>query len=346
MSGAREGWYIAEIDGSAIGPMSREELLAWHARGGLSADALAWHLELSEWRPLARIVLAGSGGATGTAAAAGGAAPAPPRAETKRAESKSATATATKAERRARVKAQRQASAAAGASAASTRAAGDDGKRLLAHTAQAQALKAAFAGGRKPAAAATTASPESAAHAALALRRFFARAIDTFTLGMFAAVLAWVVLRRVGGPFAGLEPEVPLLMLLAVVSMVPLEALALTMAGTTPGKALLGVRVVASGGARPSFAQAFRRARNVAWRGMGLGIPMIALFTAIFAFARLVNKGHTHWDHANQLETRSLGPFSGGRWQLALAVLIGAFVLLTSSFWPELARRLLAASAR
>jgi uncharacterized RDD family membrane protein YckC len=217
---------------------------------------------------------------------------------------------------------------------------------LLAHTAQAQALKAAFAGGRIPAAAATTASAESAAHAALALRRFFARAIDTFTLGMFAAVLAWVVLRRIGGPFAGLGPEVPLLMLLAVVSMVPLEALALTMAGTTPGKALLGVRVVASGGARPSFAQAFRRARNVAWRGMGLGIPMIALFTAIFAFARLVNKGHTHWDHANQLETRSLGPFSGKRWQLALAVLIGAFVLLTSSFWPELARRVLAVSAR
>src|SRR5687767_9361702 len=58
MSGMREGWFIADADGVAIGPLSRAELVAQHERGLHGVEAMAWHVEIAEWRPLERIAAA------------------------------------------------------------------------------------------------------------------------------------------------------------------------------------------------------------------------------------------------------------------------------------------------
>jgi hypothetical protein len=58
MSGMRDGWFIADADGLAVGPLSRAELVAQHQRGAHGTEAMAWHVELAEWRPLERIAAA------------------------------------------------------------------------------------------------------------------------------------------------------------------------------------------------------------------------------------------------------------------------------------------------
>jgi len=58
MSAARDGWYISDTLGNTVGPLSRVELVAQHARGAHGAGAVAWHPDLSEWRALERIAAA------------------------------------------------------------------------------------------------------------------------------------------------------------------------------------------------------------------------------------------------------------------------------------------------
>ena len=57
LGGPDHGWYIAEPDGTTFGPFSRSEFAAQRTRAGYSAQALAWHVDFSEWRPLARVAV-------------------------------------------------------------------------------------------------------------------------------------------------------------------------------------------------------------------------------------------------------------------------------------------------
>ena len=60
MSGLNQDWYVARTDGATVGPLSRLQLAQMHSQHLFPADALAWHVEHSEWLPLARVV-AGAG---------------------------------------------------------------------------------------------------------------------------------------------------------------------------------------------------------------------------------------------------------------------------------------------
>ena len=117
------------------------------------------------------------------------------------------------------------------------------------------------------------------------------------------------------------------------------SALCLALAGRTPGKALFGVATHASGsGGNPSFASALRREADVAWRGMGLGLPPLTLIAVVVAGAKFTNEGETAWDRNNGVAVRG-----GGGWiQAGLVALLAAFVLLGSDFWVSLAVKMLA----
>jgi len=52
MSSSEEGWYIAEPDGTTFGPMTRNAMSAAFQRRVHSAQALAWHVDIAEWRLL------------------------------------------------------------------------------------------------------------------------------------------------------------------------------------------------------------------------------------------------------------------------------------------------------
>lgn len=66
--------------------------------------------------------------------------------------------------------------------------------------------------------------------------------------------------------------------------------------GTTPGKALLRVRVRRPGGGKLSFGDALGRSLRVWLCGMGLGLPLVSLFTQLAAYNRLTSDGLTSWD--------------------------------------------------
>ena len=76
------------------------------------------------------------------------------------------------------------------------------------------------------------------------------------------------------------------------------ESLFLSLFGTTPAKWLFGIRVAHSDGSLLSFSEAFSRFFRIFVQGLGFGIPVIALFTQLFAYRRLTKTGTTRWDTA------------------------------------------------
>jgi len=65
---------------------------------------------------------------------------------------------------------------------------------------------------------------------------------------------------------------------------------------TTPGKALLGIKIRDLFGKKISYTTGMKRGFLVWLNGMGIGIPFIAFFTMIFAYRRLKRNGITSWD--------------------------------------------------
>ena len=70
--------------------------------------------------------------------------------------------------------------------------------------------------------------------------------------------------------------------------------------GTTPGKALLNIRLRNEDGSRLSYTSALTRSAKVAIMGQGVGIPIIALVTHICAYNRLTQHGITSWDESGR----------------------------------------------
>lgn len=131
-------------------------------------------------------------------------------------------------------------------------------------------------------------------------RRWFARTVDISTIGIFTLL---TISFGVGILFPSKivayseALENPIIASIALVVLcIPLEAIFLYTVGATPGKMLFGISVKDINGSTLSFQQALHRSFDVVLQGMGLGIPIIALFTQIFAYKRLTKTGTTLWD--------------------------------------------------
>lgn len=129
-------------------------------------------------------------------------------------------------------------------------------------------------------------------------RRALARGLDLLaTLVLSAVVAVWIgvltqadlwVLGGLGlllGPFCGALGE----------------AIAVTHWGTTPGKALLALRIRTERQARPPFPAALRRAVLVWWRGLAAGVPPLMPVAAVVAGRRLAREGIAPWDRVTRL---------------------------------------------
>jgi hypothetical protein len=74
------------------------------------------------------------------------------------------------------------------------------------------------------------------------------------------------------------------------------EPLMLSSWGTTPGKALFKIRLRKQDGAIPSYSEALKRSFEVWIKGLGLGIPIVALVTMGISYNELVKEKITAWD--------------------------------------------------
>jgi uncharacterized RDD family membrane protein YckC len=113
---------------------------------------------------------------------------------------------------------------------------------------------------------------------------------------------------------------------LALIGWHVLEALLLHYFGTTPGKAILGVRVRSEDGGRLSIGRALGRSFYVYVMGMGLYLNPLMIIGMVFSFFRLMITGRCLWDQ--HLGTRvEVEPLNVVRIVLAIGALFGLLLL-------------------
>lgn len=122
--------------------------------------------------------------------------------------------------------------------------------------------------------------------------RYWARMMDIFLISIVAGLTIGVI-----APDALNEKGVDQLFGLACIfAWVFIESLLLFTVGTTPGKWLLKTKLIPPAGTAPSYSVALSRSFKVWWRGMGIGFPLVGLFTLIVAHGNLTRNGITSWD--------------------------------------------------
>lgn len=97
--------------------------------------------------------------------------------------------------------------------------------------------------------------------------------------------------------------------------------------GSTPGRSLLRVRLRRQDGNKLTFSEALKRAFKVWIKGLGLGIPIVALFTEINAYNRLKKEGLTSWDRDGQFRVTHQ-PVGAVRSIVAVIFFIGFLALM------------------
>jgi uncharacterized RDD family membrane protein YckC len=209
---------------------------------------------------------------------------------------------------------------------------------IAGHAPPALPESAAIVSPGRPALNATTArsaaGPDGGPHP---WRRYFARMVDVVINGLVMWVLLGVVLGAVdqdvatafSSQFSGSQNRVAAEMLTLVLVMFP-NALMIGFAGATVGKWLFGVRVTREDGQPIGVGAALWREVLVWFRGMGIGFPIVTLFTLIKAYRTLKNDGRTTWDRDMSFRVHSMPPtlftILGG---VALFAIICAVAALT-----------------
>jgi uncharacterized RDD family membrane protein YckC len=147
--------------------------------------------------------------------------------------------------------------------------------------------------------------------------RFFARMIDVQLWSILVFVLE--------SAFRPLLPKIPDL----VTGMVALflynfvEATAFALYGTTIGKWFLRIEVRTVTGNRLTFGRALGRVFSIWFYGMGLGIPIVNLFTMAASHGRLKSRGLTVWDREGRFRVTH-GSLGTGR-RIILVLLIALY---------------------
>lgn len=116
--------------------------------------------------------------------------------------------------------------------------------------------------------------------------------------------------------------------ILVVFVWIFIEALLLSTWGNTPGKWLLKTTLRDSAGQKLAFHSGLRRSFSVWWKGLGLGLPIVAAITNILAYRKLTKEGVTSWDRqGGYLVTHEkIGPVRivlGILWLIGVMLLIG-----------------------
>lgn len=159
-------------------------------------------------------------------------------------------------------------------------------------------------------------------------RRFFARQIDLLVVGfpIAAIVSAAIATQSVAYAFWVQKPGNDVIYGLAIIPFVLIaEALLFAVIGTTPGKALLGVKVRTLSGEKPGLAAYLGRLVGVYFQGFGMGIPIVILFTMGSQYNRLSRRESASYDQGVFRVTAS--PLGFLRVSAASLAIIGSFVL-------------------
>lgn len=171
-------------------------------------------------------------------------------------------------------------------------------------------------------------------------RRFFARLVDVSVVGdgLYKTLIHGLPvllpdtnadLERYVLPWWPL-PEA----ILAVLFVLPVNAVTTAFFGSTLGKYLFGLRAAAADApnARLTLRTSLRREGLVWWRGKAMGVPVVDLIAGAIAYRRLKRTGTTDWDSGLGLRVYSRRPprdlIAG---LILILLLFGLLVLLGSA---------------
>lgn len=149
--------------------------------------------------------------------------------------------------------------------------------------------------------------------------RYWARLVDFLIFSLIVGVIFGIIneaaLNRMNDTVFGI---------ILLLAYIPVEPLLLMSWGTTPGKFLLNIQLRNEDGSKLSFSQGIMRSVGVVIKGQGIGIPLVALITHIYAYKRLLNQGQTVWDESGN-HTVAHRDISG--WRMLILVLFLAAVV-------------------
>ncbi len=156
---------------------------------------------------------------------------------------------------------------------------------------------------------------------AQAWRRFWARQLDyilwSTCVGGFLGLGAPDLLERINTLLLGF---------LTLLAWIPVEAGWLFLFGTTPAKALLGIRVQTRAGANPPFGDGLQRGALLFFYGLGMALPLVQFVALVLAYRRLLQRGETRWD-AEMGTLVAFGPLSPLRVGLYVVIILFFLVL-------------------
>lgn len=335
MQGISDIWYYALPDGSAVGPMRKSELEQLAREGKLAGVTLVWDSGSFEWREMRRALALLSD--IGVRADLAGTLPKPSPAKTSVPRSeKNARRKVAEQTRQQRLQQAEQLQARRGEAFLPVGALEPSPRPPSANQSRSDSAAAAKATAK--------AQAESVNRVGWALRRWCARAVDLATVALLAVAIITFAMWRIEPELArtlqSWQAEPLFLAWMALLGWVPFEALALVLTGTTPGKALFGIRVHGGDGRGVGPAAALLRSWQVAVKGLLFGIPPLTLLTQGWGFVRVVNDGQTAWDSAahTHLSYQSIG---GNRWLAGLVVGIAAWTALLEGISGRLLEKLL-----
>lgn len=157
--------------------------------------------------------------------------------------------------------------------------------------------------------------------------RYWARMLDLYLFGFTLGVLAELS----GSHFLDAPGSEQLWSLLMALGWVFTEASLLSTLGTTPGKALLRIRLVppTNEQGRAPYGVALTRSLRVWWRGLGAGLPLVVLFTLLAAHRKLKANGASSWDIDGgwRVEHGHIGPWRALATVLLFLGLLGLVVV-------------------
>lgn len=153
------------------------------------------------------------------------------------------------------------------------------------------------------------------------VRRFWARWFDLY---LFAGVW-WITLWAAGRNIEATLMN-PWVILFLYVPWFALETYLLHRIGTTPGKWLLGIRVVNRDDSLLSLADALRRSARVLTIGLGFGWGGLTLICQLMAFITAKRLGRPLWDHSGGHRITAV-PVRPGRVIVYVVVLFTALQL-------------------
>lgn len=173
------------------------------------------------------------------------------------------------------------------------------------------------------------------------VRRFWARWFDL----LLYAGLWWFGIWAVGQDISGILLSAWMMVLLYV-PWFGIESFLIHRFGTTPGKWLLGMRVVNADGSLLSLSASIIRALRVMFTGVGFGWGLLAIFCQVLSLFTARRLGSPIWDHAggHRVEVSPLRPLRivnlvllfFGALQLQMAVVSPYIFELAAKDYPAL----------